>query len=39
MQGGTRRALLDVSVEGSQGGVVLEQVRCLLDTACEDTDF
>lgn len=26
-------ALLDVSVEGAQGGVVFEQVRCLLHTA------
>ena len=31
-----RGSLLDVSVEGAQGGVVLEQVRCLLDTACAD---
>jgi len=31
--------LLDVSVKCSKGGVILQQVRCLLDTACKYTKF
>lgn len=31
------RSALNVSIEGAQSGVVLEQVRCLLHTTCNQT--